>query len=579
MTLGMRSVVVKKADIAFGFGVLTVCAFRIFLACTQSYWALGGAYDDSLQALQATNLLEGDWLGGYGQTSLIKGVSFPIFLALIRFFHIPYGLAVGLFICAACLIFLCAIRKACMNRAVLFGVFCLVLFCPVAWGSDAGVRIYRNALAPWIALVVMSCLFALFRTRRSSFLRAVPWLVLLGSALAFMVNLREDSVWIYPAVAITLFVLVISRIRASVLVHGVGMKREALLRAVLIVVIPLSIVACSMIGIAAINQHVYGAFLVNDRTQGAFADMIESMMRIEDEDKDARSQWFTHEMVRKAIAASPALQTIDEEIEQSYSQWADHFGGEAVKGDYLQWVMRSALTEAGLFETATAMQNFCAQVAVELEEAAASGVLENDTLIHPSSQGPGLSVRDCISFLPDAFSNAADVIGFSTLKEWFPLHTSLSGDDLFVFQRATGLSFADEAQDGGERIAEVESALTRVYQVIGLPLFTISFFLYGAALAINAKRGVRERALPFLFDGGILLVSIFLFIYIVTIFITFLGGRWPLQFYATPAYVLILAFDAVAILGFLEVVRPVSADLAQLDDDDRMPCDVYAAAK
>lgn len=40
---------VAKKDIALAAFVMLACLLRIYLASTQSYWALGGLYDDSLQ--------------------------------------------------------------------------------------------------------------------------------------------------------------------------------------------------------------------------------------------------------------------------------------------------------------------------------------------------------------------------------------------------------------------------------------------------------------------------------------------------------------------------------------------------
>ena len=424
-------------------------------------------------------------------------------------------------------------------------------------GSDAGLRIYRNALAPWITLVIFSCLITLYQIRKARIVTLLPWLILLGIALAFMVNLREDGIWIYPAIGIALFVLFLSRIRMPLpqKTHRNWWKRA--LQAALLPLIPIAISCLSMIGVAAINYHHYGIFLANDRTQGSFADMIEEISLIEDGQKDPRTQWVTKEMLLQALDASPTLDSIEDQILESYDFWTIRFGDGTVQGDYLQWVMRTAMDNAGLYQTSEAAQAFSNAVAIELNEAFSNGSLRADSLMHPSSQGPGLSISDCISFLPDFADNAVQVIGFDTLKERFPVYTELGEAELAPFQQATGLSFSKEMQDAGCTTAKIESAITAIYQHIGIALFVLAIILFLTSLTTSIRTKSLKRYAPFAINGCLVLISALLCVYIVTIFIEFLGGTWPLQFYATPAYTLILVFDVVAILGFADTMTAI----------------------
>lgn len=549
---------VAKEDVALGAFVLLACLLRIYLASTQSYWALGGLYDDSLQNKQALALIEGRWLGDYDQNTLIKGISYPLFLAFGRFLHLKYGTSLGIAICFSCIVFLMAARKICNNRAALAAVFLLLLFCPIAWGSDAGVRIYRNAVAPWTALVVFSCLVSLFQLRSAPFRSLIPWLVLLGLSLAFEQNLREDSVWVFPAIAVTLVALVVSRIR-----HMKKDSRDKISKSVAgviaVVAIPLVMAIIPTVGIVALNQHYYGVALANDRTQGGFAEMVEQISAIADDDKDVGSQWVTKSMLDKAVSASPTLQQAAPEIEASYENWTSHFGNGIIKGDYIQWVMRDAMGQAGVFQSAKSAQEFSSRASEELRAAFASGALDKDPLLHPSSQGPGLSLTECMGYIPKTASNTLDIIGFRTMANWFPSYTELAGNELYTFQQTTGLSFSNEAQDRGATTNQIESGITGVYSVVGIPLFCISFAAFIASIVLSIKRGLRCNLASCVFNGAVILGSALLFVYIVTVFIDFLGGWWPLQFYATPAYVLVLAFDATSVLGFLGILNEADA--------------------
>lgn len=70
------SIQANKADIFLCIGVSLACLFRLYLADTQSYWALSGYYDDAMQAQEAASLLQGAWLGEYAPNTLIKGVAY-----------------------------------------------------------------------------------------------------------------------------------------------------------------------------------------------------------------------------------------------------------------------------------------------------------------------------------------------------------------------------------------------------------------------------------------------------------------------------------------------------------------------
>ena len=57
--------------------------FRIFLFLRTPLDVMGNTpHDDLLLLTHAQSILEGNWLGTYCNTTLVKGVSFPLFVAL-----------------------------------------------------------------------------------------------------------------------------------------------------------------------------------------------------------------------------------------------------------------------------------------------------------------------------------------------------------------------------------------------------------------------------------------------------------------------------------------------------------------
>ena len=95
-------------------------AFLIFLIIRQIlisklpiYAISTAAYDDKLMVDLALSLKNGDWLGAYSNTTFVKGIGFPLFLAVNNALNIDYLTASNLFYSFSCLYFVLAIKPIC----------------------------------------------------------------------------------------------------------------------------------------------------------------------------------------------------------------------------------------------------------------------------------------------------------------------------------------------------------------------------------------------------------------------------------------------------------------------------------
>lgn len=67
--------------------MILVSVLRMGLMSKTPLYAIGAAaYDDQFYVYKSMSIFDGEWLGGYNKTTLIKGVSYALFLALSRFF-------------------------------------------------------------------------------------------------------------------------------------------------------------------------------------------------------------------------------------------------------------------------------------------------------------------------------------------------------------------------------------------------------------------------------------------------------------------------------------------------------------
>lgn len=190
----------KKKDVLFIIALFVISLYRLKLL-KESSWELilSTGYDDIMQMKNAVTMTAGDWLGGsYFYTSMAKNVGYPLFLAIGQWLNISYGFLYGAVIIFASLIFVKAISPIFSSRKLLLLMYVIILFAPI--NHEAFYRIYRNALVPWIFLLVLSCMIALFIRHKEKVSKQIPWSIGAMASIMYFWILREDSIWIFPFV-------------------------------------------------------------------------------------------------------------------------------------------------------------------------------------------------------------------------------------------------------------------------------------------------------------------------------------------------------------------------------------------
>ena len=87
-------------------------------------------HDDSLFAHLAVSLLEGEWLGEYNNKTLIKGIGYPVFMALSFVLDIPLFTLQHLLYALTSLLLILAIRPVTRSPWISLAGFILLLFSP-----------------------------------------------------------------------------------------------------------------------------------------------------------------------------------------------------------------------------------------------------------------------------------------------------------------------------------------------------------------------------------------------------------------------------------------------------------------
>lgn len=530
--------------IAVGAAIL-----RIGMMMRTPIYALANyKHDDLLLVTLAQHLQEGEWLGPYNNLTLVKGISFPVFLALCNRFCIPYLFGMGLFYTGAVILFVTAVREQISNRWVQLGIYLFLLYSPAMLSVDTQQRVYNCALVPGAILLVFAGVLGVFFRRHRSWKTVLVWSCFLGFVFPFFWHLRNDTMWMLPFVLTGTGIIIFCIIKKNGFHKGTAVKS-------LICLIPVLTLVFSNLMIAGINQKHYGLFVVNDRSGSSEAEFISRLMEM-DEKSENPNVWVSQNAMKKAVEVSPALQEIQPQIEEMFqSGWAS--GGEIV-GDIVVWAFRDAMEAAGYYQgNAPETDAFYKRATAELDQAYEDGRLHKDGLLHLSALSKGISWKDVptlvkrikSSFLAAVNARYAEV----QLKK-----ASGNRDHIRYFEAMTGANalYPDGKTVDSEyyqtlRVAGISQKIIHIYQAVGWALFLLSAIVFGF-FAYRMIGEIRKKQYEiwnlWLIVSGILL-TVLIFWFIVNWFTTFLGSDLrQYDHYLLPS-VLLLETAEVLLLG------------------------------
>lgn len=356
--------------------------FRLILAVRLPMCVWANKHDDLLLAQYADSISRGEWLGEYNNLTLVKGVSYSLFLAFCNVAGLNYSLALCLFYIISVLVFIAGIRS--IFRSFYCGsiLYLTLLFGPVMLADEIVRRCYRMAVIAPALLLLTGCLWGMFLRRHKGLRHILPWSIGAGVSLSYFWYIREDSVWILPFCAAA---SAISVICACLKERHISRK---LLARILVFMLPLLMLGGGTLALCSVNYKYYGVFTANDRNGTWFAKMTSDMLKVKSE-KNSRSVWVSRDAFEKMMRECPSLEGMREEILWMYGENSWGNGGE-ISEDIFIWAFRDAMDRAGYYKTAQTANQFCRQVYNELEQAFAEGRLEKQDAVYLSSMVRGI---------------------------------------------------------------------------------------------------------------------------------------------------------------------------------------------
>ena len=366
-----------KMKYIFWIFIAMMTFFRIALFLSIPLDALGNTpHDDQLLVTIGDSLSKGYWLGEYNNRTLVKGISFPAFLAICKWLCIPYNLGLALFYIISVLIFIWAISPILKSPYVKGIIYLFLLYSPAMLSKSTQQRAYNMSLIPSGILLVTGCFIALFVRRERNWKHTLLWSVMAGISFAFFWYIREDSIWLLPFVIGAVVITIVCRLR----VKNESWKKKLMF--CIMMVLPFLMHQGFTKTISAMNQKVYNTPIINERTNSASSDVIAELIRME-APQVREDVWVSRVTVERAMACSPTLESIRESIDKIYnSGWA--IGGE-ISGDIIVWAMRDAVADAGYFTDGKTSEEFFQKVYDELRQAYKDGAYTRRKGIYFSS--------------------------------------------------------------------------------------------------------------------------------------------------------------------------------------------------
>ena len=480
--------------------------------------------------------------------SLVKTMSFPLFLDAVYVLGISYQTGMALLYFASALLFFFLVRKISGKQWAALLVFIYILFLPAGFEYSYSFRLYRNGLiVPAVLLVAGLSLHALFDIiiRKEYTKKQLLEVVLLGIASVFAIYIKEDGAWI---TAVLLFVCAL--LTGFSVWRGIQEKKtnKAWAFSLLIALIPCLLFGFSTLGYKAVNKHYFGVAEIETRNSGELGRFVSLVYEIESENRDA-SVWAPTDVVEKAFEASPTLAGLPGFRESVWhSVYFSDIDEAPITGDFLTWVVRWALTENDLFTTEKEVDELFGKINAELEAAFRNGTLQKDTRFRPFSASAGKTTEEVLRLVPRTFKAVRLSV---TLQNYLPggepPESKLRDENRGLMEFAamlthTGEILTDEQLFTRRLAVGCIRILFVVYRWINILFFVIAAGNFIALTALLIRKPEFRKKEALFLQGSVFSTAGIMLLYAFCIcwFASFLEGDYSIQFY-TPAIPSLLA--------------------------------------
>lgn len=503
-------------------------------------------YDDQLLFSYSASLRHLDWLGDYNLITLVKGITYPVFLSVNPSLLIPYSLGIAIFYILTIILF-CRSLKPIFSGKVRILIYIALLFSPIMFSPEVAFRMYRNVLLPGSVLLLFGSYIGLYLRRNSSKRTLISWSLLSSLSLVFFWNIKEDSIWVLPfilTISLIIFVGWCIKIRKD--------KTNNIIPRTIILILPLLCVFLVNQIISFINLQRYGVYLTNDKNSGEFSRMIKTIMRVEDPTNTNPKVWVSNAKIQNIAAHSQTFDEIADDIVES-DAWVQPDG--ETYGDHILWKIRYVMSNKGYFENAVKVQEFSKKVVDEIEESLSNGSLKSDGKLHISAQLHGVSVDDLKESLIHGVVWTSKASTYSDIKVAGVYNRSASTKDVDGVANAYGVTVlrGDEEPGAIQKITNhLSSFVVEGYKTLSPIVSVVSIVAYIVIIVyiIKDKNQRQSRVEVFFIVTGValsaLLVAVEVYLFSNFLF-DMISPSYIRIFYCAPVYILTEIYKYITI--------------------------------
>jgi len=480
--LNMSKIFQKLKKPSFYIIIVLIC-LRIFLG-----WASGiqfnsiDTYDDALFIAYTdlqTHFLSPNYL------SLVKTMSFPLFLNFVKATGLQFSIITSLLLIIDAFYFKRLIKMISKNKWIEYFSFVYVLFFPTAFELWQGTRVYRNTIiAPFVMFMFIYMIEFTYKNlnRHISVLDCLISIIM-SIVFTFTYYIKEDGLWL---LACLLFFILVNIVISIFNVKKVKQKIKYILTIFLCFSLMISGFSCITSYYKYTNAKYFGVPEIETRNGGELGEFAANIYKI-DSNKRNMIYWAPKEAIDKAWKTSKTLQEHPELYQAIINTpWYGNIGQNPIQGDFLTWVLRTALYDTGLWTNEKNVSDLFHQVNEELEKGFEDGTLKKDTRIQLLSSAGGRTFREIISLAPLVYKS---FLGSIFLEGYIPGINSIgNSEDSEVTKSAADYTNTSYIEDYSKKfhsnfLDKVIQILFWIYRIMNCVLFisiliTIGFYLF-----------------------------------------------------------------------------------------------------
>lgn len=335
--------------------------------------------DDYFMVNIAKNLIEGKWLGIFDEFTFIKGITYPIFLAINYVLYIPSNIANTILYFISCIIFIKSMQNILKYTWQKIIIFIIMFFSPISYSLITFQRAYRDDIYYSLILILISAYIGIYlRIKENK--QVKNWIIIASISFVLSWFCREDTIWIVPFLIFFSIIIYLNR-------------NNRITNKMKLVYLTMPFIMCIFCGliIGYVNYLVYGVFIINDFQYSSYVKTYSLMTQIKTE-KNYNKVTLSREAIQKLYEECPSFL----ELKPYYNGTGDIYDGDLVKmwlntsnkwngkevpndeigASHSMWVFRNAVSEAGYYSSAKKADAYYKRLSSEINKAFEEGRLE-----------------------------------------------------------------------------------------------------------------------------------------------------------------------------------------------------------